>query len=803
MFHTTTPFYNDLLSKFWSCISAINMWSALMVAFAKFAEGVLFRGAFTAWCIGVPFIVVIVLTNRDNRTNYLLTNVMKFQTGDELNHQFLFILKLMDAQATKRHAAVLLDGYIELHKKNCDKDDCPLKQKNLKKQVSKTSNFFSEEYFNEKYALLIQVLNKMYYYGIKKFPASTSLRISFAFFLIEKLKMKQQALQELNAAELSKPDFDEEFKIFRYRKIIEDEIAESKNEQRGNNNNLDIVSEIAFQNQLRSFHLGVEKAAIWHMEFWSDLQEDAVDLAKLDGTGFKIHYSVNQVEEHLNKLQKISPNMPKAMRFFGKFLIEIMNDMEAGDHYLETARNQLNINNKKSIGLSNYTGTEDITESSTPTVLMSGEPEKLGIITGVNLACSSIFGYSKSELINRNVNILLPQVYAKHWDQFLENFLSTGDLKYMNKERSIFGRYKNNYIFPIFMNIKPIQNSYQMLNFVATFRREKYFKNQAYLLVNPDKSVDSVSAACIGMMKCDSKMIMKQESVEELFSDIFERKDKYMSKTGAITEFWYPYGSDYVDKDEPKFTTLNVIVSDIRFQSVDKINTGYIVKCSQDKDSKSGVSGGRLHKPCTFQFKYCKIRNILVGEFTDQIVDDLISEGENLGTEYGEPRSPYSSLSANLTVNTSVMPEKGKKRKGGHSKTVSILNVDYGAGIKILRLVDGKAVEIIEDSDDEGEGEGMKRGEKQKSVKSAKITEDNEDEDPDVDDFSQKMFYTMFKSRKNLHTILTGSKKTPAPVIMLNITGTVIFLILIILAVVDYAGIFTTTFDEISTNIEL
>jgi hypothetical protein len=373
----------------------------------------------------------------------------------------------------------------------------------------------------------------------------------------------------------------------------------------------------------------------------------------------------------------------------------------------------------------------------------------------------------------------------------------------MNKEKSIFGRYKNNYIFPIFMNIKPIQNSYQMLNFVATFRREKSFKNQAYLLVNPDMSVDSVSAACIGMMKCDSKMIMKQESITQLFSDFFERKDKYMTKTGAITEFYYPYGSEYVDKDEPRFTTLNVIISEIRFLSVDKSNTGLIVKCTQEKDYISGVATGRLHKPCTFQFKYCKVRNILVGEFTDNIVDDLISEGENLGTEFGTTPQDGSSVTNNLSANTSNIQEKGKKRKGGRSKTSSMLNVDYGAGIKILRLVDGKAVEIIEDSDDEGEGDGMKGGEKQKATKSKEIIEDNDDEEQDVDDFSQKMFYTMFKSRKNLHTILTGLKKTPAPVIMLNITGTVIFLILIILAVVDYAGIFETTFNEISTNIEL
>jgi len=136
---------------------------------------------------------------------------------------------------------------MELHKQTCSKEDCPLKQKNNKStSIQKNMNFHSDEFLNEKYRLLIQLLNRMYCYGIKKFPNNTSIRISFAFFLIEKLNSKQQALQELTYAEQSKPPFDEQFIIFRYRKIIEDEISESKNEDSGN---LDIVTEISFQNE--------------------------------------------------------------------------------------------------------------------------------------------------------------------------------------------------------------------------------------------------------------------------------------------------------------------------------------------------------------------------------------------------------------------------------------------------------------------------------------------------------------------------------------------------------------------------
>ena len=104
-----------------------------------------------------------------------------------------------------------------------------------------------------------------------RFPNNTSLRISYAFFLLEKMKSKQQALQELGQAEQNKPPFDEQFIIYRYKKIIEDEIAESQNEGNGG---LDVVSESVFQNHLRQCQVNIEKSAMLHMEFWSQLSED-------------------------------------------------------------------------------------------------------------------------------------------------------------------------------------------------------------------------------------------------------------------------------------------------------------------------------------------------------------------------------------------------------------------------------------------------------------------------------------------------------------------------------------------------
>ena len=107
-----------------------------------------------------------------------------------------------------------------------------------------------------------------------------------------------------------------------------------------------------------------------HMEFWSQLSEDNPDLNKLNDFGVKIHNSVTSVEDHWAKLQKISPNMPKAMKLYGKFLMEIINDKEAGEEFLEKARNLINTNSKKKNAAIHLTGNEDISDNSTPTIFV-------------------------------------------------------------------------------------------------------------------------------------------------------------------------------------------------------------------------------------------------------------------------------------------------------------------------------------------------------------------------------------------------------------------------------------------------
>lgn len=99
-FHFNSPYYNEIIAKLWSALMSINLWTAMMLVFSKIMENTLFEGSIIAWMIGIPFIVLIVITNRDHRIDLLLINVNKFQNGQEIQNQIRYILKLISWQGT-------------------------------------------------------------------------------------------------------------------------------------------------------------------------------------------------------------------------------------------------------------------------------------------------------------------------------------------------------------------------------------------------------------------------------------------------------------------------------------------------------------------------------------------------------------------------------------------------------------------------------------------------------------------------------------------------------------------------------
>ena len=150
-------------------------------------------------------------------------------------------------------------------------------------------------------------------------------------------------MKELKLAKTFKPSFDEEFILYRYEKLIQEERIGAEKEDLGG---MDMISMLGYQNHLKMYKDMVSESTFGHMEFWSELQEQRPDLMRLLQIGRKINKAIKSLEEHYAYLNKINPNGRIILRIHANFLTQILNDKERGEKLMRSEENPPRHNNQ-------------------------------------------------------------------------------------------------------------------------------------------------------------------------------------------------------------------------------------------------------------------------------------------------------------------------------------------------------------------------------------------------------------------------------------------------------------------------
>ncbi len=76
-----------------------------------------------------------------------------------------------------------------------------------------------------------------------------------------------------------------------------------------------------------------------------------------------------------------------------------------------------------------------------------------GIIETANTATERLFGYKRTEIIGRNISMLMPQPYRDRHDGYVQNYLDSGVKRIIGIGREVVGQRKDGSVFPIDLSV--------------------------------------------------------------------------------------------------------------------------------------------------------------------------------------------------------------------------------------------------------------------------------------------------------------------------------------------------------------
>jgi len=126
---------------------------------------------------------------------------------------------------------------------------------------------------------------------------------------------------------------------------------------------------------------------------------------------------------------------------------------------------------------SNQTRIESILETAVEGIVTI---DKNGIIRSFNHAAEEMFGYKSREVIGESVNMLMPTPYNEEHDEYIRNYLRTGESKIIGIGREVRGRSKDGTVFPMELSVSEVRLSGEIYftGFIRDISERRQLENE-------------------------------------------------------------------------------------------------------------------------------------------------------------------------------------------------------------------------------------------------------------------------------------------------------------------------------------
>jgi PAS domain S-box-containing protein len=124
--------------------------------------------------------------------------------------------------------------------------------------------------------------------------------------------------------------------------------------------------------------------------------------------------------------------------------------------------------------------------------------DERGLIESLNSAAERLFGYTKAELIGRNVKVLMPSPDQERHDEYLENYHRTGKARIIGIGREVVGLRKDGSVFPMDLSVGEVRLAGRRLytgivrDITVRKRQEEQLAEMARTLGEKNKELETI-----------------------------------------------------------------------------------------------------------------------------------------------------------------------------------------------------------------------------------------------------------------------------------------------------------------------
>ncbi len=187
-----------------------------------------------------------------------------------------------------------------------------------------------------------------------------------------------------------------------------------------------------------------------------------------------------------------------------------------------------------------------------------------GIIEHLNPAALTLFGFSRAELVGKNVSVLMPEPDKARHDGYIQNYHDTGKQHIIGIGREVHGQRKDGSVFPFRLGVSEVKFSDRKIytGFIHDLSKEK--ANEEQIKTYTEKLEVKIKERTQDLVKLVSELEMAKENMRALFQkekELNQLKTRFVSM--ASHEFRTPLSAiqlsaSLIDKYTEKQDTANV-----------------------------------------------------------------------------------------------------------------------------------------------------------------------------------------------------------------------------------------------------